>query len=1270
MRNAYALTLPLLLSLLFVSSGIAQEALTLPAGSFELNTTGSDKFSAASLQGWPSHSGYNYGVIALQTLPNTDQRDQLEEQGIIILEYLQGSSYLVAVQHGASFEVLNSLGVSGLRPWSADMKFVNDGAVPSIAHAKGNNVLVNLHYFETVEPAALVGSLTEAAEVVDERPTYGFITVEVDESLVADLASLPAVKFMDWKYDYGEPENYTSRNGHRVNYLSPESNNGLSFNGEGINVMLQDDGFIGPHIDFHGRIGAQYWSGNLGDHGDHVGGTIAGAGNIDPYAKGQAEGANLWVYKAAPEYQGFDSIDIHYVTKDVVITSTSYSNGCNSGYTSLARAMDDQVYNMESLMHVFSAGNSGTSDCGYGAGNEWGNITGGHKMGKNVITVGNLLDTDVISNSSSRGPATDGRIKPDLCTKGTSVWSTTDPNDYTFKSGTSMSCPGVSGVLAVLYEAYESMNGSLPPAGLIKAAMLNTCDDLGNPGPDFIYGWGRVNARKAYETFANNNIINGMLANQDSVIHTINVPAEIAQLKVMVYWTDPEASVSASTHLVNDLDMTMTDPNNVEHLRWSLDPSPSISSLSSPAVAGEDHLNNMEQIVIDDPASGSYAVKLKGYNVPMGPQEYYLVYWFEPKSITITYPAGGENFTPFVDEMIRWDGPKTTGTYTIEYSPDGSNWSTIAASVPGDQSYFNWDNPPNISTPDARLRITDNANNLTTTSEPFHIMRIPLGLTVDYSCPDSIGLSWNSLSQADEFDVYALGSKYMEIIGSSTTNEFVHYNANPFSDMLWYSVRARDNAGSTGKRADAINKPPGIFNCILPLDLELTELLPNGGAFYTCHSDTGFAIGFSVFNSGTTPVTSFDATLTSASGTPMQQTFTANIAPNSADSFYFSSNLTGITGLEQVSVVIDLPNDANPYNDSAIVYFQEMNATLEQPQFREDFEDFTLCSPAPNCEAVECALINGWHNEQNLFVDQIDWRVDNAGTPSDGTGPTIDHNPGNFGGKYLYLEASGDCEVREGSLISPCIDILYAQTAELTFWYHMFGTDMGTLSLDIFDGQQWILDVTPMLIGNQGDAWQERTVDLTPYVGNIINLRFRGVTGTDFRSDMAIDDISVLVPPVANFTFEINQPTDVLFTDLSAYGDTMTFDLGDGMVMDTVPGLYTYAQITSYVVEQMVVNEVGADTFTQLIQGLGVDDLREQGVNLYPNPANESFVIEQQSLNIQSVTIYDSSGKLVDRFQTPATLRERYDVSHLKPGLYMIRLSGESEVVTPLSIIR
>ena len=95
-----------------------------------------------------------------------------------------------------------------------------------------------------------------------------------------------------------------------------------------------------------------------------------GAGNLDPVAKGMADGAFLYVYGSSNN--NYYDVPTLYNNYDVKITSKSYSNGCNAGYTSLAQDLDEQINLYPSLTHVFSAGNDGSSNCGYGAGSGWG----------------------------------------------------------------------------------------------------------------------------------------------------------------------------------------------------------------------------------------------------------------------------------------------------------------------------------------------------------------------------------------------------------------------------------------------------------------------------------------------------------------------------------------------------------------------------------------------------------------------------------------------------------------------------------------------------------------------------------------------------------------------------------------------------------------------------------------------------------------------------------------------------------------------------------
>ena len=167
--------------------------------------------------------------------------------------------------------------------------------------------------------------------------------------------------------------------------------------------------------------------------------------------------------------------------------------------------------------------------------------------------------------------------------------------------------------------------------------------------------------------------------------------------------------------------------------------------------------------------------------------------------------------------------------------------------------------------------------------------------------------------------------------------------------------------------------------------------------------------------------------------------------------------------------------------------------------FSEDFESFGLGTPG--------AMRNGWIQAGG---DQFSWTVDRAGTSSD-TGPSVDHTLGTTSGIYLYAEASnprvpGD----EAFLLSPSLVTSGLASPVVTFWYHMYGSTMGTLSVEVTeDCVTW----TPVwsLSGDQGNSWFEANVDLAPYIGATTRIRFKGVTGSSYISDMAIDDISVTV---------------------------------------------------------------------------------------------------------------------------------------------------------------
>jgi len=215
--------------------------------------------------------------------------------------------------------------------------------------------------------------------------------------------------------------------------------------------------------------------------------------------------------------------------------------------------------------------------------------------------------------------------------------------------------------------------------------------------------------------------------------------------------------------------------------------------------------------------------------------------------------------------------------------------------------------------------------------------------------------------------------------------------------------------------------------------------------------------------------------------------------------------------------------------------------------FNDNFESYALCGTASDCGTTVCAIGGMWSNLTNGSEDNIDWRIDENGTPSTGTGPALDYNPGTTTGNYAFIEASV-CSIQTAILESQCL--LLDQEYDFIFAYHMFGTNTGSLHVDIFTNGGWTEDVIPSINGDQGNQWIVSTTDLSTYLGQTIKLRIRGITGNGFASDIAIDDLK-LTPqnPLSTDTFDNNNFTTV-FENNNGINITSSDEIEEIIVFD------------------------------------------------------------------------------------------------------------------------
>ena len=192
------------------------------------------------------------------------------------------------------------------------------------------------------------------------------------------------------------------------------------------------------------------------------------------------------------------------------------------------------------------------------------------------------------------------------------------------------------------------------------------------------------------------------------------------------------------------------------------------------------------------------------------------------------------------------------------------------------------------------------------------------------------------------------------------------------------------------------------------------------------------------------------------------------------------------------------------------ISFSTLCSVIAAP-FTDDLESFNGDYDIENC----------WSATPLASSYNYAWYISSDGyTPSSGTGPSH----ANSGSTFFYTEASNGYSGDVAELLTPIIDISTLTVPQLSFYYHMYGANMGALHVDVFNNGAWTNDLI-VLDGQQQTSgispWIEQTVVLNGFTGNV-QIRFRGIKGNGYQSDMAIDDVKIIEAPTCpvptNFT--------------------------------------------------------------------------------------------------------------------------------------------------------
>lgn len=892
-------------------------------------------------------------IIQFNGIPSETDKEKLQNADITLLEYIPENAYTAVANKGINMATLQNTSARSvvfLNPEQKIQPILLTGNIPDYATHGTDKVDVNISFPHSFSFEEISQNLAQnGIEVIsDALKTYQIMEVRIAKDSLRAFTRFPWIQYIELIPQPEEPLLDKSTTTTRANALHSSKLSGYSLTGEGVVIGIGDYGNPRLHADVRKRIISDVPMASNA-HGQHMTGIAAGAGIINEKYKGYApkalvvsrEHSEIWK-NAAALVRDFN----------MVATNNSYAPGEGGGgcpgfgsYTFYSYVLDRQAFELPFLQHVFAAGNSGLAAPCNGFPGGFGNVLGEYMSAKNVITVGQTYTDGVIYPTSSKGPVQDGRIKPELTAPGTSIVSTVPVNSYQGGTGTSMAAPAVVGGLALLYQRYRQLNNqSNPKNALMKALLCNGAADHGPGGPDFSYGFGNMNLLRSVTMLDKRHYFTGTLAHKASEVHQINIPANTAELKVMLYWNDPAPSILAGGKtLVNNLNLTLT-PNGSSA---KLPQFPMSSNPETAAVTGIDSVNNVEQIVIEKPAAGNYSLKVLAEKIPDGTQEYYLVYDVIENSTTLTYPVGAERLSKGDVVNISWDsyGNKTS-TFSILYSLNsGESWTSINASVAANLRQLAW-TVPDAATRLAKIRIVQNETGVTRDSDVFTILGTPALSLTPAQCEGYAAIQWTAVPGATEYEVMVLDGEQMKSVAKTTELKYLFSGLAPDSTYI-FSVRARKDT-INGRRAIAISRRPNTGTCagaISDKDLKVESIVSpaeSGRMFTSTSLSAAQKITVRIRNiddQTTTGVVEVGYAIGSGDPAVHWETLGSPVPGGSYLDFTFTKEVNMRTpGTYPIKILVKYSGDPVETNNMLTKTFKQLpNAALTLPYF-ENFE--------------------------------------------------------------------------------------------------------------------------------------------------------------------------------------------------------------------------------------------------------------------------------------------------------------------------------------------
>jgi hypothetical protein len=451
--------------------------------------------------------------------------------------------------------------------------------------------------------------------------------------VLAQIASLDQVRFID-AWSAPEDDMDLVRNFGGANHV--ETIAGLT--GQGVRVEVLDSGCDVTHPNFNAPI--SHGSVPVGSHGTCTAGIVAASGTASAQARGMLPSAQLIAayYSAlvgGNRYTHTAELVNPTLNYKAVLQSNSWGSSLTTSYTTISAEMDDIIvdYDFTILQSQSNAGSQSSRP---------------QAWSKNIVSIGGIRheNTSTYADDSwgggaSIGPAADGRLKPDLAFFYDDVYCNDVQGGGGYSSGnynsgfggTSAATPITAGHFGLFFQMWHqglfgnpagtgTVFESRPHFTLAKAAMINTATawNFSGAGSDLSrakQGFGHANVRELYDRRTKTFYVDqtDTVTNLGLVSYNVNVASGEPDLRVTLVYRDNQGAVSSSQHRKNDLTLVVRAPNGTAYYGNN----GLTSGLWSSAGGSPNTVDTVENVFLQNPASGTWVIEVRGDNINTDP---------------------------------------------------------------------------------------------------------------------------------------------------------------------------------------------------------------------------------------------------------------------------------------------------------------------------------------------------------------------------------------------------------------------------------------------------------------------------------------------------------------------------------------------------------------------------------------------------------------------------------------------------------------------------